>query len=59
MYNISASIRGKILPLFYTLLNCKKEKKYIKLFEMLNHIPNFATAEITFDFEPASIKKAS
>jgi hypothetical protein len=56
MYNISASIRGKILPLVYTLLNCKNEKIYIKLFEMLNDIPNFAPAEITLDFELASMK---
>ena len=51
MYNFSANIKGKVLPIMYTLLPYKKESIYFKLFKMFKDIPNFSPKEITVDFE--------
>jgi hypothetical protein len=53
MYNISASIKGKILPLVYTLLNHKNEKVYFAFFNMFADV--LEPTEITLDFELATI----
>jgi hypothetical protein len=55
MYNISASIKGKILPLVYTLLNRKNEKVYFAFFNMFADVHELAPTEITLDFELATI----
>jgi hypothetical protein len=55
MYNISASIKGKILPLVYTLLNCKNEKVYLQFFKMFGDVHELAPTEKTLDFELATI----
>ena len=55
MYNLSANIYGKTLPLMYTLLPAKSELIYLKLYKILDEIPNFKPKEITVDFELAVI----
>ena len=49
--NFSANIKGKVLPLMYTLLPNKTERIYLKLFKMFDDIPNFSPKEITVVFE--------
>ena len=54
MYNIAASISGKILPLLYSLLPNKTEKIYVKLFKLLDDIEAFQPPiEVVTDFELA------
>ena len=53
MYNFSANIGGKILPLMYTLLPSKSEIIYLKLFKMFQEMQNFEPKDITVDFELA------
>jgi hypothetical protein len=57
MYNFSANIKGKVLPLMYTLLPNKTERIYLKLFKMFEDIPNFSPKEITVDFEMGGYKR--
>ena len=50
MYSIHGSIRGKSLPLVYSLLPNKDEKAYEELFKIVKHVkrkPNY----LSIDFE--------
>jgi hypothetical protein len=56
MYNIAAKIKGKSLPMLYSLLPNKSEKINVKLFQLLSSVPNFKSpVEATTDFELACI----
>ena len=55
MFNISACISGRILPMVYTLLPNKQQQTYLKLFKMFEDVPNIQPQDVTMDFELATL----